>query len=146
MLIQDVQYGLRQLARDPGFAAVAVVTLALGIGANTAIFSLIDALLLRPLPVLSPGELVELWTVVPAHDRYLFSYPIRILRSAGGRIDRRLGAAGSATNPRGGSSQPPRPRLLAYFASPARHQCRKGSSRDGDALAGGSAIDHSRSV
>jgi len=73
-LLQDLRYGLRMLARNAGFTAVAVATLALGIGANTAIFGLIDALLLRPLPVSNPGELVQLWTVVPNHWRGLFSY------------------------------------------------------------------------
>ena len=56
--VQDVRYGLRQLRRSPGFALLALVSLALGIGANTAIFSLLNVILLRPLPVQSPGELL----------------------------------------------------------------------------------------
>jgi ABC-type antimicrobial peptide transport system permease subunit len=60
--IQDLQYGIRSLAKNPGFAAVAVLTLALGVGANTAIFSVLRAVVLRDLPYHDPDRIAVLWT------------------------------------------------------------------------------------
>ena len=59
-VLQDVRYAIRTLGRSPGFALVVILTLALGIGANTAIFSLLDQVVLRALDVRAPGELVQL--------------------------------------------------------------------------------------
>jgi len=67
---QDIRFGFRTLRQHPGFAAVVVTTLALGIGANTAIFSLINALMLRTLPVRNPGTLVELFHQYPGEPAF----------------------------------------------------------------------------
>jgi macrolide transport system ATP-binding/permease protein len=66
---RDVRYAFRTFCRNPGFAAVVIVTLGLGIGANTAVFSVINTVVLRPLPVARPDELVELLFKFPGDPR-----------------------------------------------------------------------------
>jgi len=89
---RDVRYAVRVLLRQPGFACVVVVTLAVGIGANTAIFSLIDALLLRTLPVSRPHELAQLYQTVDGEEDESFSYPA--VRALDRGVDAFHGVAG----------------------------------------------------
>src|SRR5512133_709611 len=72
---RDLRFAVRNLRRAPGFAAVAVVTLALGIGANAAIFSMIDAVLLRQLPFHEPDRLVRLYETEASPGNYPFAGP-----------------------------------------------------------------------
>src|ERR1022692_2281518 len=74
-LLQDLRYAFRNLGNARGFALVAAVTLAIGIGANTAIFSIIDTILLRPLPYANPSQLVRLNETESAPGKYPFAGP-----------------------------------------------------------------------
>jgi len=87
-MLQDLRYGLRVLAKNPGFTAVAVLTLALGIGANMAIFTVLDAVLLRSLPVARPQQLVVL------------TNPDVLLGSVNNSISTALSSFFEAQNPR----------------------------------------------
>src|SRR5436309_1672727 len=76
-LFQDLHYGARMLVKTPGFTLLAVLSLALGIGANTAVFSLLDAILLRSLPVSNPEQIVDIATRTSGGGLHSdFSYPL----------------------------------------------------------------------
>src|SRR5882724_6358509 len=74
-LIKDIRFGIRSLIKRPGFTSIAVITLALGIGANTAIFSVVNATLLRPLPFKDPERIVMVWGYIPKLARNADKFP-----------------------------------------------------------------------
>jgi putative ABC transport system permease protein len=98
-LLQDFRYAARMLRRNAGFTAIAVLTLALGIGANTAIFSVIDAVILRPLPFASPDRLVWLNGKFPQSDMAAVSAPDFLDYRARNRSFERLGVMGYRASP-----------------------------------------------
>jgi len=92
-LVRDLRFGCRQLLRAPGFALTAVLTLALGLGANTAVFSLINALLLRPLPVPHASELVTVKQSSSNSDNFNYSFSEPVFRTLEKRHDLFQGVA-----------------------------------------------------
>jgi predicted permease len=95
--IQDIRYAARSLARQPGFAAIAILTIALGIGANTSIFSVVRAVLLRPLPYENPGRLVIVWSNLVKRHRPKFPMSPPDLRDLREQTRQFTGFAGITT-------------------------------------------------
>ncbi|HET7462941.1 MAG TPA: ABC transporter permease [Longimicrobium sp.] len=97
-VLHDLRYGVRRLARDPAFTLIAVVCLALGIGANTTVLTAVNTLLLRPLPFKDPDRLVAVYAISPGggpDDRSSLSYPDYV---DWGNLDGALTSAGAYTN------------------------------------------------
>ncbi|HXP23589.1 MAG TPA: ABC transporter permease, partial [Candidatus Sulfotelmatobacter sp.] len=97
-LLQDIRYGLRVLAKNPGFTLIAVLTLALGIGANTAIFSVVNAVLIRPLPFQNPDRIVRAWGNFSLYDKAAVSPPDFLTYRAQNQVFEQWGAIAFGTN------------------------------------------------
>ena len=120
--LQDARYALRQLRKNPGFTAVVVFTLALGIGANTAVFSVIEAVLLHPLPFRAPDRLVWLNGKFPQTDEAGVSPPdFRDYRASNRSFDQ-MAAFGYSAKPANLSGDKPE-QVLAALASAYFFEC-----------------------
>jgi putative ABC transport system permease protein len=116
-LIRDVRFALRFLRKEPAFTAVAVLTLALGIGANSAIFSVVNALLLRPLPMKEPARLVLVRDVQAVAGQTPASYPEYLDWKARGSAFQELGTYFNTTFPLTGAGEPEQLRAMRMSTS-----------------------------
>ena len=107
-LFQDLRYGIRMLRRNPGFTFVAALTLALGIGANTAMFSVVNAVLLRPLPYHDPDRLVTASPYRRATDGYTILSPNFLNWRAQSKSFEQVAAYTTATSDLTGGGEPER--------------------------------------
>jgi hypothetical protein len=137
VLLQDLRYSLRTFRNSPGFALVAVLALAFGIGVNSAIFTLLNAIALRPLPVHNPGEVVTVYQIMQGlrgrnihGSRAFFSYTeVRCLPRPEPRLHRAYGAIRRPTHARRTESAAAYrlPGFLQLFfraGAPSRHGAR----------------------
>ena len=107
-LFQDIRYALRQLRKNPGFTAIAVITLALGIGANTAMFSVINSVLLRALPYPNPSRVMFVWKTMTNGNPNAFSTPEFLEWRDQGELTGHMGAFSAAGMNLGGKDIPER--------------------------------------
>jgi putative ABC transport system permease protein len=107
-LFQDVRFGTRMLLKSPGFTAVAVITLALGIGANTAMFSVINSVLLRSLPFANPSRVMAVWKTMSNGSPNAFSTPEFLEWKQQGELTANMGAFSSVGKNLGGKDLPER--------------------------------------
>ncbi len=110
--MQDIRYALRMLKKTPGFAAAAILTLALGIGANTAIFSVLNAVILKPLEYQQPDRLMKIATRFPDYDEFSLSPPEFIEFRAWARAFSSLGAYRSGNSNLSAADRPERVRMM----------------------------------
>src|SRR5580698_2049332 len=107
-LLQDLRYAIRQLRKSPTFTAIAVVTLALGIGANTAMFSVINSVLLHGLPFRDPNHVMVVWKTMSNGNPNAFSTPAFLEARQQGELLAHLGAFSAIGKNLGGKQLPER--------------------------------------
>jgi putative ABC transport system permease protein len=116
-ILQDLRYALRQLLKNPGFSAIAVITLALGIGANIATFSVLNAVVLRPLPYPGPESLVSVTNYIPRVKARIVGSPFFVAWRNQTQSFEELAASDEGTSNLTGGSGPERIHFAGVTAS-----------------------------